>query len=55
MKLTEDFAHHATEVMLADGILSKEEDSRHMRDHGLCYSLGINWEEELLPLPNVGV
>jgi len=42
-------AGHAADVMLADGILSRPEEIRHMRDHGLCFSLGLEWEDEMLP------
>jgi len=47
--LVQTAAKHTAQVMLADGILSKPDEFRHMRDHGLCYSLGIDWQDELLP------
>lgn len=49
MVLAEKAAGHAAKVLLADGIMSKPDDSRHMRDHGLCYSLGLDWEDTLVP------
>jgi hypothetical protein len=49
MLVAEKAAGHAAKVMLADGIMSKPDDFRHMRDHGLCYSLGLDWEDELVP------
>lgn len=49
MALAEKAAGHAAKVLLADGIMSKADDFRHMRDHGLCYSLGLDWEDALVP------